>query len=479
MFHGKAPMSPEATAPVRKFRLLTDTLIHAMRSGAMKPGDRLPSVRALCRIHQLSTSTVRRVLEDLEAAGLIEAQPRRGYFVLEPRMPSPSPSASRPQKVAVAPLALRLFDALRDSHVAPFGSPFIEPAWLDLDRVNYHLRQAARRFSPERGLRDLPPGSDALRQQIARRALHQGVTLDWEETVITCGAMEALNLALRAVARPGDVIAVESPTFYGLLHAIENNGMQALEIRTDPARGIDLDELDAAIPRHNVAACLLMPSLQNPLGFVMREADKQRLIDILERHRIPLIEDDAYRELAFSDVPYRPVKHYDRSGRVLYCSTFSKAFSPGPRIGWLAAGRYYRETLLLKLMGTLATPIPNQMAVASYLQHEKPDRRLAQLRRRLSGQLARLADEVERHFPPGTRVSRPAGGYVLWAALPDNVDTLAAYDATIADGMSYVPGTIFSPSGRFGHCLRLNGGFDFDRDALARLARLGRRLTTG
>ena len=92
MFPGKAPMSPEATAPVRKFRLLTDTLIHAMRSGAMKPGDRLPSVRALCRIHQLSTSTVRRVLEDLEAAGLIEAQPRRGYFVLEPRMPSPSPS---------------------------------------------------------------------------------------------------------------------------------------------------------------------------------------------------------------------------------------------------------------------------------------------------------------------------------------------------------------------------------------------------
>ncbi len=462
-----------------KYRQLAQTLKASILAGTMKPGERLPSIRELCRVHAVSMSTAKQAVIELEAAGLITAEPRRGYFVRARETPAPSRSAPLPAAVEVGSLALRLFDALRDPAITPFGSPFIDPAWLDFDRVNYYLRQATRRFTPDRGLRDLPPGNDELRRQIARRAVGQGVMLDWNELVITCGAMEGLNLALRAVAKPGDVIAVESPTFYGLLHAIENNGMKALEIRTDPLRGIDLAELEAAVVQHKVAACLLMPSLQNPLGFSMNDADKIALMALLERHQLPLIEDDAYHELAFADQPCRPLKHYDRSGLVLYCSTFSKAFSPGPRIGWLAAGRFYQAVRLQKLMGSLSTPIPNQLAVADYLRQEKPDHRLRQLRRRLAGQLSRLAELVLRHFPPGTRVSHPAGGYFLWVELPEDRDTLGAYSAAVADGVSYVPGAIFSAGGRFGHCLRLNAGFDFDERAVAQLAALGRRFGAG
>jgi DNA-binding transcriptional MocR family regulator len=255
----------DGPAPARLYQQVFRHWRDAIASGRLPAGARLPAVRELAARHNVSLTTARRVVEELHAGGWIETRPRLGLFVAQPRQPGyPSP-AGQPAPVSIATLALRLFEALRDPAIAPFGSPFIDPAWLDIAGVNDHLRRAVRKFSPARGLTDLPPGHDALRQQIVRRALHHGFRLQQDELLITCGAMEALNLALKSVARPGAVVAVESPAFYGMLYAIEANGMQALEIRTDPRTGLDVDDLAQALGRHRIAACMLMPSLQNPL----------------------------------------------------------------------------------------------------------------------------------------------------------------------------------------------------------------------
>ncbi len=474
------PMTAELSAPrpLLRYQQVLSHWCDAIRHGQLPVGARLPSVRELARQHGVSLTTARRVVEELQAGGWIDTRPRQGLFVAEPRLPARSAPADQPATVSIATLALRLFASLRDPAIAPFGSPFIDPAWLDIAGVNDHLCRAARRFSPERGLADLPPGHDALRQQIVRRTLHHGFRLARDELLITCGAMEALNLALKAVARPGAVVAVESPAFYGLLHAIETNGMQALEIRTDPDTGMDLDDLAAALGRHPIAACMLMPSLQNPLGSIMPAPARQRLLQLAVQHDFAVIEDDAYRELLHPGSP-PPLKHSDPDGRVLYCGTFAKAFSPGPRIGWLAAGRYTERALLHKLMNTLSTPIPNQMAVASYLRDTRPERRLARLRDKLASNLARLSDTVRQHFPEGTRLTAPPGGFFLWVALPEHYDTLALYPHALSAGVSFVPGALFSPSGRFGHCLRLNAGFALDDAVLARLAGVGRTMGNG
>jgi DNA-binding transcriptional MocR family regulator len=224
---------------------------------------------------------------------------------------------------------------------------------------------------------------------------------------------------------------------------------------------------------------MLMPSLQNPLGAIMPAAARARLLALAGEHDFAIIEDDAYRELLPPGGSPPPLKHYDSDGRVLYCGTFAKAFSPAPRIGWLAAGRHTETALLHKLMNTLSTSIPNQMAVASYLRDSRPDRRLARLRDTLASNRARLADTVRRHFPAGSEVNTPAGGFFLWVTLPPECDTLAHYPKALAAGVSFVPGALFSPSGRFGHCLRLNAGFALDEPVLARLAEVGRQLQAG
>ncbi|WP_333584217.1 PLP-dependent aminotransferase family protein [Rivihabitans pingtungensis] len=469
----------DGPAPARLYQQVFRHWRDAIASGRLPAGARLPAVRELAARHNVSLTTARRVVEELHAGGWIETRPRLGLFVAQPRQPGyPSP-AGQPAPVSIATLALRLFEALRDPAIAPFGSPFIDPAWLDIAGVNDHLRRAVRKFSPARGLTDLPPGHDALRQQIVRRALHHGFRLQQDELLITCGAMEALNLALKSVARPGAVVAVESPAFYGMLYAIEANGMQALEIRTDPRTGLDVDDLAQALGRHRIAACMLMPSLQNPLGAIMPAAARARLLALAGEHDFAIIEDDAYRELLPPGGSPPPLKHHDSDGRVLYCGTFAKAFSPAPRIGWLAAGRHTETALLHKLMNTLSTSIPNQMAVASYLRDSRPDRRLARLRDTLASNRARLADTVRRHFPAGSEVNTPAGGFFLWVTLPLGCDTLAHYPKALAAGVSFVPGALFSPSGRFGHCLRLNAGFALDEPVLARLAEVGRQLQAG
>ena len=468
-------MTLDGPAPARLYQQVFRHWRDAIASGRLPAGARLPAVRELAARHNVSLTTARRVVEELHAGGWIETRPRLGLFVAQPRQPGyPSP-AGQPAPVSIATLALRLFEALRDPAIAPFGSPFIDPAWLDIAGVNDHLRRAVRKFSPARGLTDLPPGHDALRQQIVRRALHHGFRLQQDELLITCGAMEALNLALKSVARPGAVVAVESPAFYGMLYAIEANGMQALEIRTDPRTGLDVDDLAQALGRHRIAACMLMPSLQNPLGAIMPAAARARLLALAGEHDFAIIEDDAYRELLPPGGSPPPLKHHDSDGRVLYCGTFAKAFSPAPRIGWLAAGRHTETALLHKLMNTLSTSIPNQMAVAS----KKAEKGYVLLRDTLASNRARLADTVRRHFPAGSEVNTPAGGFFLWVTLPPECDTLAHYPKALAAGVSFVPGALFSPSGRFGHCLRLNAGFALDEPVLARLAEVGRQLQAG
>jgi len=314
-----------------------------------------------------------------------------------------------------------------------------------------------------------------LRQALRRRYALQGVPLADDELVVTNGAMEALNLCLQAVTQPGDVVVVESPTFYAALQALERLGLRAVEVTTDPRDGVDLAALAALLARQKVAACWFMPSLQNPLGALMPAPRKQALVALLAQHGVPLVEDDVYGEL-YADVRRPPsAKAFDQGGGVLHCSSFSKCLAPGYRVGWAAAGRFAPAVQRLKMMSSLATALPPQLAIADYLAQGGYDRHLRQLRAALAAEQQRALRLIERHFPAGTRVTRPAGGYFLWLELPATVDALALHHQAMAQGISTAPGVLFSADRRFVHHLRLNVGHPGDAridDALRRLGEL-------
>lgn len=461
-----------------RYEQLADEMAQAIRDGLLAAGERLPSVRQTCQRRGISPSTVFQAYGLLETRGLIEARPRSGYYVRAQKRParaSPQPAlpSTGATPVAVSALAFDLLESTRDAAVVPLGSAFPASHLFPFDALARSGARAMRRLRPAQITSALTAGDPGLRQALRRRHALQGVTLDEDELVITNGAMEALNLCLQAVTQPGDVVVVESPTFYAALQALERLNLRAVEVATDPRDGVDLEALSSLLARHKVAACWFMPTLQNPLGASMSAARKQALVALLAGHGVPLIEDDVYGEL-YADVRRpQPAKAFDTAGLVLHCASFSKCLAPGYRVGWAAAGRFSRTVQRLKMMSSLATALPPQLAIADYLAQGGYDRHLRQLRAALAAEQQRAQRLIERHFPAGTRMTRPAGGYFVWLELPPAVDALALHRQAMEHGISTAPGVLFSADQRFVHHLRLNLGHPGDTRVDEALRRLG------
>jgi DNA-binding transcriptional MocR family regulator len=435
-------------------------------------------VRQAAAARQVSPSTVFQAYYLLEARGLVESRPRSGYYVAQSvaRLPEPE-SASRPdgesREVDVSALVFEVLESAMAHEVVPLGSAFASPLLFPLERVGRAVASAAVHLDPWSTVDDLTPGNAALRRQIALRYLIDGMDVPASEIVVTNGALEALNLCLSAVAGPGDAVLVESPCFYATLQSLERNGLRAVEVPTHPRDGVDLDALATAIERHAPRACWLMPTFQNPLGCTMPGENKRGLVALLARHGIPLIEDDVYAELHHGAGRVPPAKAFDRDGLVMHCSSFSKSLAPGYRIGWVAAGCHARAVARRKLTTTLNTNVPAQIGLARYLEGGGFDRHLRRLRRTLSAQQAQYIALVARHFPRGTRVTRPGGGYFLWIELPPGGDALWLQRQASRLGISIAPGPMFSASRGFGHCLRLNCGHPLEPRIESALATLG------
>lgn len=446
--------------------------------GVLRPGDRLPSVRQACRIHDISPVTVTQAYYLLESRGLIEARPKSGYFVRarlgrnlpEPEMSHPEGGSTQLQ---VSDFIFRILDSVRDPSVVPLGSSFPSPYLYPLDKLGRFLASAARKFDPLATVTDLPPGNEELRRQLALRYLAQGAPVSPQEIVITSGAMEGLNLCLQAVTQPGDLIAIESPTFYAGLQASERLGLKVIEIPSHPREGVSLAALEDALRRHPIKACLFMLNFANPTGSLVSDERKQALIELLSRHDVPLIEDDVYAELYLGQQAPLCSKAEDKSGLVMHVSSFSKCLAPGYRVGWVAAGRYAGRIQRLKLSTSLATTIPVQIALADYLKQGGYENHLRHLRHALARQEAELVQAVEEHFPAGIRLARPQGGYFLWLELPRQVDALLLHQLALDHGISTAPGPIFSAKRKFGHHLRLNFGHPDSPGRQAAMATLG------
>ncbi|MBT0651991.1 PLP-dependent aminotransferase family protein [Geobacter luticola] len=439
-----------------------------IEEGTFGPGARIPSVRTLSRQLSVSINTVMEAYGLLEDRGIIEARPQSGYYVRArladlPAEPGMSRPALSPTRVTTKELSRMILRDTRDTGLVPLGAAIPDPEHLPIDRLNRMLSTEARRHRVQSVSYEIPPGCEKLRVQVARRMVSAGCTLTPDQIVTTCGCMEAVNLALLALCRPGDTVAIESPTYYNFLQALELLGLKALEIPTHPRDGISLDALRYALEHNRISACLVCTNFSNPLGSLMPNNRKQELVELLASRDIPLIEDDLNGDLSFSHERPRVAKSYDREGLVLLCSSFSKTLAPGYRVGWIAPGRYQTEIERLKGILTIADATPPQLAIAEFLANGGYDHHLRSLRRIHARQTALMAQAVGRYSPPGTRVTCPAGGFVLWVEFPPWVDSLVLYEQALAAGITIAPGPIFSAAQKYRNCIRLNAGYWSER----------------
>ncbi|MDX1403753.1 MAG: PLP-dependent aminotransferase family protein [Woeseiaceae bacterium] len=465
------------------YRQVIDLITENIEKGTLRPGDRLPSLRRMSKQIGVSIPTVRQAYIELERQRRVESRPQSGFYVRAragnqivragPRFRA----SAKPVTVSTRPLMDRVYEGIHHPDFVPLGianPSMAKSAAKSLHRVMKRVMARAE----DRSIGYAPTlGEPGLKRQIAFRYLDTiGSNVDPDNVCITNGGQEALLLALQAVARKGDVIAVESPTYHGLLELIDSLGMLAIEIETCPEEGVTLSALRKTLDAHPVRACMFSTTLNNPLGVSMPDECRRELVEIIEERDIVLIEDDVYGDLRFDGQRPKPAEVYSRNGRVLTCGSFSKTAAPGYRIGWLLAGEYRDQILRLKRSYSCSSGLLQQLTLAEFIASGDYDRYLKTLRPVLQCNAERTSALVAQHFPDGTRTSKPVGGAVLWIELPKNVNSEKLFDEAISNRISIAPGLIFSPCSRYQNFIRLSYGHPWSEDIERSIAWLGAKV---
>jgi DNA-binding transcriptional MocR family regulator len=443
------------------YQRIADELARCIADGTLPVGTKLPSVRRMSAQWQVSIPTVLHAYSLLEAQRLVKPRPKAGYFVVRRTdviKAAPPPPLAIPSSVTTGDVIVGFLESVANEGLYPLANSLPDPAHLPTARLARTLGAVARRQSVRSAMVYTPSGAADLRIEIARRALAAQVAIGPDDVVVTNGCTEAIALALRALTRPGQAVAVESPAYFGTLQAIETLGLKALEVATDPVDGIQPDALDTALSSNEVAAIVLTPTVHNPLGFIVPTEIRRSLGIVLDRHAIPVIEDDTYAELHGASERPPSMRAFTRAAPVLTCGSFSKTLASAYRVGWILPGPYRAELLRLKSATSAATSMPAQLAIAEYLRSGGYDHHLRHLNVAVRANRDRIAGELGTRLPAGSRIGSPAGGYLLWVELPEDVDALELHSQCLGRGVSVAPGPVFSATGAHRNFIRINGG---------------------
>lgn len=452
-----------------------------IEQGYYRSGDRLPSIRALSKEHGVSIATVQEAYRLLEDQGLAQPRPKSGYYVRQHKataqMPQVCRPAQRPLEVSHWEHVLDLLCSSDDPDILAMGRGIPDIQATSLKPLQRALCEGKRGDGLRAFTYDSLRGAPELRLQVARLTIDSGCQLHPDDIVITTGCQEALSTSMRAVTQPGDVVAVDSPSFYGSMQAIKAFGLKAMEIPTDPVKGISLEALELALEQWPIRVIQLTPTCNNPLGYTMPEAHRRQLVLLAQRFDVAIIEDDIYGDLSFAFPRPKTIKSFDNDGRVLLCSSFSKTLAPGLKAGFIEPGRWRERIRTLKFVSSGGNAEIVELTLAELLESGGYERSLRQLRRRCEQQVDAARGVIAENFPRGTKVTRPTGGFILWVELPKGGDSIALFEKLLERGISIAPGPMFSATQRYRNCLRVSVGHlwtERTEKALAEVGRLAR-----
>lgn len=451
-----------------------------IRTGTYQVGEKLPSIRSLHREYGVSMGTALHVYEHLEDKGLIQSRPKTGYFVKRQHknllpLPSPPRLIMDEQEVNMDRLLYQQkSQEAGETHYTSFGDAVPSVNVLPLKTIQRALQKVSRDTSGSYLRYDHPAGYLPLRKAIAKRAWTWQGVLHEDELIITNGTLEAINFCLRAITKPGDTVVVSSPCYFGILRCAENLHLKVIKLPNHPVEGIQIEDLIQAIEKFDVKACILISNFNNPDGVTLSIEKKMQLAELAAHYQLPLIEDDIYGDLYFGKERPTTIKTFDKEGWVMLCSSFSKTITPGFRVGWCAAGRFTKMIERLKYMTNIASPLITQMTLAELLHNESYDRHLRHLRVQLHTDNTLMTQKLQNYFPVGTKVSAPAGGYILWVELSPMVDAFDLQKKAGEQKIDIIPGPFFSCRDDFKNFIRLSYGEPWSPRREAALKDLGK-----
>lgn len=450
-----------------------------IENNLLKTGDKLLSVRALSKEQGISISTAFKAYIELENKGYIEARAKSGYFVRYNPAKLPKPldipkTDTSFENIGVDEMLRMVHKTMSQEGVVKLSQAVPSNELIPMAKLSKVMMEAIRK-SPTgcTGYEEIQ-GNLTLRKQVAKNAFSWNGNITEKDVVTTQGCMEALVFCLQAVTQPGDTVAIDSPTYFGIFNVMKSLGLKVLEIPTDPETGADLEYLEKAIEKIPVKACLFVTNFTNPLGVLMPDYRKKQLVELLSKNQIPLIEDDIYGEMYFGKTRPRTCKSFDKEGLVMLCSSVSKTLAPGYRVGWCIPGKFIEKVISLKLTHSVSSATPTQAAIGLFFETGRYDLHMRKMRKALHTQCLRYIQAISEYFPKETKVSRPQGGYVLWVELNKNVNGFELFQKAMQENISISPGQIFSTNARFTNYIRISFGIPYTNEIDKSLQKLGK-----
>jgi len=448
-----------------------------IHEGLLKIGDKLPSIRMVCRQHGVSMSTAQQAYLELESRALIESRPQSGYYVSYcPHRQPAFPETSRPSQPGEhnpRDIVDKVFRTIGNNDITLFSLSVPADELLPIAKLNKGVVQAIRTLPGSGTAYEPIQGNEKLRRDIARWSFNWGGNLGEQDLITTAGCMNAISFSMMTLVRPGDTIAVESPVYFGIIRLAESLGLNVLELPTNAKTGIEIDALKKALATNKVKLCLLVSNFNNPLGSCMPDEHKKAVVALLQHYNVPLIEDDLYGDVYFGDSRPKCCKTFDESGLVLWCGSVSKTLAPGYRVGWVAPGQFKNDVIRMKQVHSISSTTLTQEVIADFLENGRYESHLRRLRQTLHTNFLQYIRAISDYFPEGTKVSRPQGGFVLWVELDKRIDTMELYERAIKKKISIAPGRMFTLKRQFDNCMRISYGMPWNEQLDNTLKTLG------
>ncbi|WP_411681427.1 PLP-dependent aminotransferase family protein [Clostridium thailandense] len=316
-----------------------------------------------------------------------------------------------------------------------------------------------------------------LREAICQRMKNLEVETSLENVIITTGSQQALDLSGKVFIDEGDTIICESPTYLAAINAFNAYMPNFQEVPMDE-EGMIMEELEKTLTSNpNAKFIYTIPDFQNPTGRTMSLNRRKKLIELANKFDIVVIEDNPYGEVRFSGENLPPLKHFDKEGRVIYLSTFSKIFAPGLRIGWICADNSFIEKYVpFKQSMDLHTNIFAQIMTARYMEMFDIEAHISEIRETYKHRRELMIKCIKEEFPESTKYTLPDGGLFIWVELPKNIDTNEVFKLAIENNVAFVSGESFFPNGNNKNSFRLNYSNMPDERIIEGIKRLGKVL---
>ncbi|MFT5594848.1 MAG: DNA-binding transcriptional MocR family regulator [Oceanicoccus sp.] len=460
------------------YQKVADDIALDINQGVYLAGQKVPSVRSLAKVKTVSISTITQAYALLEDQGYLTAKPQSGYYVKDgandPIETPPLSKGSEPTEFKKSDIIAMMLNAVHKDTSVNFGAAIAHESLMPHHALQTHIHKVSRFQSKQVFNYLFSPGLESLRRQIATRMRNVGVKCHPNDVVITQGCTEALSLCLKSVTKAGDIIAVESPCYYGFLQLAGLLGLQVIEIPTDAQDGISLDALTLALKQWPIKLIAVSARFSNPTGAAIQPEKQQQLFALAQKHDVYILEDDIYGELGFNQSINSVIKTFDTDSRVMHCSSFSKTLSPGLRIGWCIAGKQHDSIITTQTYSSFSPSSLSQYALSTYLESGHYDKHLRKIRLTCQKNVEAISQLVKQFFPMGTRISQPKGGFIIWIALPEKTNVTTLQKSALKEGINIAPGAMFSNSNEFDHYIRLNCAIPIDAEVKLAIKTLGR-----